>query len=74
MLSVVISLFQKININHILVKEETLHNSIFYNPIQEVSKAMYPSLEEWYEEFKEKAKEKPEEEQVSDSTSVIENN
>lgn len=70
MLSVVISLFQKININHILVKEETLNNSIFYNPIQEVSKFMYPSLEKWYEEFKEKAKEKPEEEQVSDSTSV----
>ena len=55
MLSVVISLFQKININHILVKEETLNNSIFYNPIQEVSKFMYPSLEKWYEEFKEKA-------------------
>ena len=52
MLSVVISLFQKININYILVKEETLNNSIFYNPIQEVSKFMYPSLEKWYEEFK----------------------
>ena len=70
MLSVVISLFQKININHMLAKEETLNNSIFYNPIQEVSKFMYPSLEKWYEEFKEKAKEKPEDEVVSDSTSV----
>lgn len=74
MLSMLISLFQKININHILVKGETLNNSIFYNPIQGVSKFMYPSLEKWYEEFKEKAKEKPEEEQVLDSTSVIENN
>ena len=63
-------LFQKININHMLVKEETLNNSIFYNPIQEVSKFMYPSLEKWYEEFKEKAKEKPEDEVVSDSTNV----
>jgi membrane protein required for colicin V production len=70
MLSVVIVLFQKININHMLVKEETLRNSIFYNPIQEVSKFMYPSLEKWYEEFKEKAKEKTEEEQVLDSTNV----
>ena len=70
MLSVVISLFQKININHMLVKEETLNNSIFYNPIQKVSKFMYPSLEKWYEEFKEKANEKPDEEAVSDSTSV----
>ena len=39
-----------------LVKEETLNNSVFYNPIQAVSKFMYPSLEKWYEEFKEKAK------------------
>ena len=61
MLSVVISLFQKININNMLVKQETLDNSVFYHPIQEVSKAMYPTLEEWYEEFKEKSKEKPDE-------------
>lgn len=74
MLSVVISLFQKIYINHILVKEETLNKSIFYNPIQEVSKFMYPSLEKWYDEFKEQSKEKPEDEVVLDSTSVIENN
>ena len=70
MLSVVISLFQKININHILVKEETLNNSIFYNPIQAVSKFMYPSLEKWYEEFKEKAKSEDDKKQISDSTSV----
>lgn len=70
MLSVVISLFQKININHILVKEETLNNSIFYNPIQAVSKFIYPSLEKWYEEFKEKAKSEDDKKQISDSTSV----
>lgn len=70
MLSVVIGLFQKININHMLVKEETLNNSVFYNPIQEVSKFMYPSLEKWYEEFKEKAKTDSDKEQVSDSTDV----
>ena len=70
MLSVVISLFQKININHILVKEETLNTSIFYNPIQAVSKFMYPSLEKWYEEFKEKAKSEDDKKQISDSTSV----
>lgn len=70
MLSVVISLFQKININNMLVKEETLNNSVFYNPIQEVATFMHPSLEKWYEEFKEKAKEKPEDEKVSDSTNL----
>jgi len=70
MLSVLIGLFQKININHILVKEETLNTSVFYNPIQEVATFMYPSLEKWYEEFKEKVKEKPEAEKMLDSTSV----
>ena len=55
-----------------LVKEETLNNSIFYNPIQAVSKFMYPSLEKWREEFK--VKEKSGNEQVSDSISVIKNN
>lgn len=70
MLSVIISLFQKININHMLVKEETLNTSIFYHPIQDVSKFMYPSLEKWYEEFKAKAKEKPEETETIDSTNV----
>lgn len=70
MLSVVISLFQKININNMLMKEETLNNSVLYHPIQEVSKAMYPTLEEWYEDFKEKEKEKPNKEKVLDSTNV----
>lgn len=73
MLSVLISLFQKININNMLVKEETLNNSVLYHPIQEVSKFMYPSLEKWYEEFKEKAKEKSESEQILDSTDVNQN-
>lgn len=70
MLSVLIGLFQKININNMLAKEETLNNSVFYNPIQDVAKFMYPSLEKWYEEFKETTKEKQENEVVSDSTDV----
>lgn len=53
-LSIVFNLFQKININNIIVKQETLDNSKFYNPIQEVSKFLYPTLEEWYNEFKTK--------------------
>lgn len=55
-LSIVFHLFQKININNIIVKQQTLDNSIFYNPIQEVSKWMYPSLEASYEKLKEKVK------------------
>jgi membrane protein required for colicin V production len=56
-LSIVFNLFQKINVNNMIVKEETLNNSIFYNPIQNVSKFIYPSLEEWYNAFKNKTKE-----------------
>ena len=55
-LSIVFNLFQKVNINNIMVKQETLDNSVFYNPIQEVSKFIYPSLEKWYEDFKSKTK------------------
>ena len=55
MLSVVFNIFQKININNFIVKEETLNSSMFYNPIQEVSKFIYPSLETWYNDFKNKA-------------------
>ena len=51
-LSIVFNLFQKININNFIVKEETLNNSMFYNPIQEVSKFIFPTLEEWYNDFK----------------------
>lgn len=53
-LSIVFNLFQKININNLIVKEETLNSSIFYNPIQEVSRFIYPTLENWYNDLKNK--------------------
>ena len=56
LLSIVFNLFQKININNMIVKEETFNNSTFYNPIQETSKFTYPKLQTWYDDFK---KEKP---------------
>ncbi len=56
-LSIVFNLFQKININNMIVKQEALDNSVFYNPIQEVSKFIYPTLEDWYNEFKTKTAE-----------------
>ena len=49
LLSVVILLFEKININNSLVKQETLDESIFYNPTKEISAFLYPKIEEWYE-------------------------
>lgn len=49
MLSVVILLFEKMNVNNMLVEQETLDESIFYNPTKEISAFLYPKIEEWYE-------------------------
>ena len=51
-LSVVFNIFQKINMNNLIVKKETLDTSIFYSPIQDISQFIYPTLEEWYMDFK----------------------
>ena len=39
-----------------LVKQETLDESIFYNPTKEISAFLYPKIEEWYTDISEKAK------------------
>lgn len=51
-LSVVILLFEKINVNNMIAEQETLDNSMFYNPIKKVSEFVYPQIEEWYDEYK----------------------
>lgn len=56
-LSVVIFLFEKVNVNNMLAKKETLNDSIFYNPTKEISTFVYPQIEEWYESFSEEVKE-----------------
>jgi len=48
-ISVVFNLFQKINLNHFLISEETLDESVFYNPIEDFSKAVFPLMEQWYQ-------------------------
>ncbi|WP_367755985.1 CvpA family protein [Flavobacterium sp. WC2430] len=58
LLSIVLNLFQKININNMLTKQETLDKSMFYNPIQETSKFIYPRLQTWYDDFKSKNEDK----------------
>lgn len=51
-LSVVLFIFEKINIDNMLLSKETQENSIFYNPIQNISKAIYPTIEGWYDSLK----------------------
>ncbi len=57
-LSVVIFIFEKININNMLISKETQENSIFYNPIQNISKAIYPTIEDWYDSLKKEVESK----------------
>ena len=51
-LSVVLFIFEKININNMLLSKETQNDSIFYNPIQNISKAIYPTIEGWHDSLK----------------------
>ena len=50
--SVVFSVFEKINYNNFIAKKETLDNSIFYNPIQKIAGYVFPSIKKGYEDFK----------------------
>ncbi len=40
-----------------LLSKETQDNSIFYNPIQNISKAIYPTIEGWYDSLKKEVSE-----------------
>ncbi|WP_396210313.1 CvpA family protein [Flavobacterium sp.] len=51
-LSVVLFIVEKININNLLIAKETQKNSIFYHPIQNSAKAIYPTIERWYDGLK----------------------
>lgn len=73
-LSVVILVFEKINLNNMLVKQETLDESIFYNPTKEISAFLYPKIEEWYEDISEKAKGESEKSQSEEVESENEEN
>ncbi len=42
------NLFQKINFNNLIVSKEKLDESVFYKPIEMVSKELFPLMEEWY--------------------------
>jgi membrane protein required for colicin V production len=47
-LGVILSLFQKINLNDALVSKETQENSVFFSPILKTSEYMLPVLTEWF--------------------------
>jgi membrane protein required for colicin V production len=48
-ISVFLTIFEKINYHNYLAKKETLDKSIFFNPIQKVAGFIFPSIEKWYD-------------------------
>ncbi len=51
-LSVVLFIVEKINIDNLLIAEETQEHSLFYHPIQNTAKTIYPTIEGWYDGLK----------------------
>lgn len=47
-ISVFLNLFQKMNFNNLIVSKEKLEESVFYHPIEKVSKKVFPLMEKWY--------------------------
>ena len=55
LLGIVLSLFQKVNVDDALISKETQEKSIFFEPILKTSEFMLPVLTNWFKDMKEKA-------------------
>ncbi|WP_298397276.1 CvpA family protein [Flavobacterium sp.] len=53
-LGVILSLFQKVNLNDALISKETQEESLFFNPILKTSEFMLPVLTDWFKDLKSK--------------------
>lgn len=53
MLSILLNLFQKINSTEVFLSKESQGKSVLFHPVREVSKAIYPAIEDWFTAFKE---------------------
>lgn len=51
-LSICLNLLQKINYDHTFVSKKTIDTSKLYEPIQKVSRLIYPAIEDWFTAFK----------------------
>jgi len=49
-ISVFLNLFQKINFNNLILSEEKLNESIFYKPVESISKTVFPLMDKWYKQ------------------------
>ena len=53
-LGVILSLFQKANINKSLISKETEQKSLFFNPVLKTSEFMLPVLNDWFKDLGQK--------------------
>ncbi len=50
-LGVILSLFQKVNINNALISKEAQKKSFFFNPVLKTSEFMLPVLTDWFKDL-----------------------
>ncbi|AMA48131.1 MULTISPECIES: CvpA family protein [Flavobacterium] len=55
LIGVVLNLFQKVNVNDMIVSKETQENSLFFNPCMKTSEILLPVLGDWFADLKEKS-------------------
>ena len=51
-MSILLNLFEKLNVDHAILSKETKEKSMLFMPIQAISRKIYPSISEWFEVFK----------------------
>jgi membrane protein required for colicin V production len=55
LIGIVLNLFQKVNINDMIVSKETQESSLLFNPCMKTSETLLPVLGDWFTDLKEKA-------------------
>lgn len=58
LLGIVLSLFQKVNLNNMMLSKETQENSLLFNPILTTSEVLLPVVTDWFTDLKKSALEK----------------
>jgi len=69
-ISVFLNLFQKINFRNLIVSEETLDKSVFYKPVERISKIVFPLMDKWYKTALEEAAQSVEEMKKKEKTTL----
>ncbi|OWP78922.1 CvpA family protein [Flavobacterium oreochromis] len=54
LIGIILNLFQKVNINNMIVSRERQDSSLFFNPCMKTSETLLPVLGDWFTDLKEK--------------------